>query len=97
MLRPHLLLAIALVAPAAAQAADPAPEIRRAAAAPQAIGMAHTLRTSPVACARLGVSCDGFELDAGYLDEAVARVRDAGTDASGSHAAEPDGGQPSLW
>ncbi len=57
------------------------------------LGLGHTA----VACARLGVSCDGFELDAGYLDEAVARVRDAGTDASGSHAAEPDGGQPSLW
>ena len=38
---------------AAAAAADPAPEIRRDAASPQATGLVHTLRTIPEACARL--------------------------------------------
>jgi len=36
-----------------ALAADPTPEIRRDAAAPQAVGAAHTLRTIPEACARI--------------------------------------------
>ncbi|HEY4555570.1 MAG TPA: hypothetical protein VIG68_03935 [Lysobacter sp.] len=37
----------------AASAADPAPEIARAPGKPQAVGVAHTLRTIPEACARL--------------------------------------------
>lgn len=53
MPRWHLPLLAMLVAPAAAHAADPKPEIQRAAAAPQAVGVAHTLRTIPEACARL--------------------------------------------
>ncbi|CAA9338282.1 MAG: FIG01210548: hypothetical protein [uncultured Lysobacter sp.] len=44
--------AICLMAAMPATAAD-APEIRRAPAAAQAIGAAHTLRTIPEACARL--------------------------------------------
>lgn len=36
-----------------AQAADPTPEITRDAAKPQPIGVAHTLRTIPEACARI--------------------------------------------
>ena len=36
-----------------ALAADPAPEIRRDAVQPQAVGAAHTLRAIPEACARL--------------------------------------------
>ena len=53
MLRPHMMLILMLVATASAQAADPAPEIRRDAASPQATGLVHTLRTIPEACARL--------------------------------------------
>ena len=37
----------------AAFAADPAPEIKRQPAAPQAVGVVHTLRVIPEACARL--------------------------------------------
>jgi hypothetical protein len=48
-------LALFLLAAAAlpASAADPTPEIRRDAVAPQAVGAAHTLRTIPEACARI--------------------------------------------
>jgi hypothetical protein len=53
MLRPHMLLGLLLVATASVHAADPAPEIRREAASPQATGVVHTLRTIPEACARL--------------------------------------------
>lgn len=48
------LLALLLAAAAVpALAADPTPEIKRDAAAPQAVGVAHTLRGIPEACARL--------------------------------------------
>ena len=53
MLRTHILFASLLATVASARAADPAPEIQRAAAAPQAVGVVHTLRTIPEACARL--------------------------------------------
>ena len=53
MLRPHMVLAVLLAASTVAHAADPAPEIRRAAASPQQFGVVHTLRTIPEACARL--------------------------------------------
>lgn len=45
--------ALPLAALLPARAVDPAPEIKRTAAAPQAIGIAHTLRGIPEACARL--------------------------------------------
>ncbi|MEF9977433.1 MAG: hypothetical protein RR969_12710 [Thermomonas sp.] len=48
-----MVLSLLLVATASAHAADPAPEIRRAVAKPQATGVVHTLRTIPEACARL--------------------------------------------
>ena len=51
------LAALSLLATASALAADaprePKPEIERAAAPPQAVGQAHTLRTIPEACIRL--------------------------------------------
>lgn len=53
MLRSHMLLAALLAASAATHAAEPAPEIKRAVASPQAVGVVHTLRTIPEACARL--------------------------------------------
>lgn len=37
------------------------------------LGLGHTA----IACAGLGLSCDGIEIDPAYLDEATARVRDA--------------------
>ena len=45
-----LLLAVAAMP---AIAADPKPEIDRAEATPQAVGVAHTLRSIPEACARI--------------------------------------------
>jgi hypothetical protein len=48
-----ILLCAGLLAAATASAADPKPEIQRAASTPQAIGAVHTLRTIPEACARL--------------------------------------------
>ena len=53
MLRTHILFASLLATVASARAADPRPEIQRAAAAPQAVGVVHALRTIPEACARL--------------------------------------------
>ena len=47
------LLAACLSLATSAHAAEPAPEIQRAAAAPQAVGVVHTLRQIPEACARL--------------------------------------------
>lgn len=60
------------------------------------LGIGHTA----LACAGLGLSCDGFEVDAGYLDEAVARVEAASADrgaAPVSPRAGPGDPQPSLW
>lgn len=58
------------------------------------LGLGHTA----LACAGLGVPCDGFELDAIYLDEAIARVRAAaeppGEGPPGEAAGDP---QQSLW
>lgn len=50
-MRHALVLLIALTLPAVA--ADPRPEITRDAAKPQAVGVVHTLRTIPEACARI--------------------------------------------
>jgi hypothetical protein len=46
-------LSLLAAAPAARAGEEPAPEIARAAAPPQATGHAHTLRTIPEACVRL--------------------------------------------
>ena len=48
-----ILMIAGLLMAANAGAADVKPEIQRAAGAPQADGVAHTLRTIPEACARL--------------------------------------------
>ena len=48
-----ILLCAGLLVATTASAADPKPEIQRAASTPQAIGVTHTLRTIPEACARL--------------------------------------------
>lgn len=51
------ILSLAMLAAATVSlplfAADPAPEIKRDAAAPQAVGVPHTLRQIPEACARI--------------------------------------------
>ena len=77
MLRSHMLLAALLSASTAAHAADPVPEIRRAAATPQAAGVVHTLRTIPEACARLegkftGAAGKPYELAAVRTSERCA-------------------------
>jgi len=51
-MRRHIA-ALCLLAPLAAIAADPKPEIHRPASSPQKVGVAHTLRTIPEACARI--------------------------------------------
>ena len=48
-----LLAVVGLIVMVPVSAADPTPEIRRDPGKPQAIGVAHTLRTIPEACARL--------------------------------------------
>jgi len=48
-----IFLCAGLLVAATASAADSKPEIQRAVGAPQAVGVAHTLRTIPEACARL--------------------------------------------
>lgn len=50
---PVLIVLTAIAVLPTAYAADPVPEIRRPVAAAQAIGVAHTVRTIPEACARL--------------------------------------------
>lgn len=53
--RPAVMTAVAMAAATAlaAGAAEPKPEIEREPATPQAVGVAHTLRTIPEACARI--------------------------------------------
>lgn len=53
MLRPHMIRMLVLAMPLAVSAGEPAPEIQRPLATPQAVGVVHTLRTIPEACARL--------------------------------------------
>lgn len=53
MLRPHMLLPALLALPAVVGAAESKPEIQRSPVSPQVVGMLHTLRTIPEACARL--------------------------------------------
>lgn len=48
-----ILLCAGLLAATAASAADPKAEIQRQSASPQTVGVTHTLRTIPEACARL--------------------------------------------
>lgn len=50
---PAVVPALVLAAGAALAASDPAPEVQRPPAAPQAVGVVHTLRTIPEACARI--------------------------------------------
>lgn len=53
MLRPHMTCIGLLAVAFGATAAEPVPEIQRKPGAPQAVGVLHTLRTIPEACARL--------------------------------------------
>jgi hypothetical protein len=59
-----------LAASAVAGAADPRPEVQRAPATPQAVGVLHTLRTIPEACTRLQGRFTGNAADP-YRFEAV--------------------------
>ncbi len=53
MLRTHILFLTLLATGFAAVAAEPQPEIQRPTGTPQAVGIVHTLRVIPEACARL--------------------------------------------
>ena len=53
MLRPHMIWLGLMVLSFGVSAAEPVPQIQRKPGAPQAVGVAHTLRTIPEACARL--------------------------------------------
>jgi hypothetical protein len=64
------LLVAALAASFAAGAADPRPEVERAAATPQPVGVLHSLRTIPEACLRLQGRFTG-DAAAPYRFEAV--------------------------
>lgn len=69
--RQGMVLAAALVAASfAAGAADPRPEVQRAPATPQAVGVLHALRTIPEACTRLQGKFTGDAADP-YRFEAV--------------------------
>lgn len=69
--RPGPLLGVVLVAASfAAGAADPRPEVERPPAAPQAVGVLHSLRTIPEACTRLQGRFTGDAADP-YRFEAV--------------------------
>ena len=95
MLRPHILFASLLAVAATAQAADPKPEIQRAPAAPQAVGVVHTLRTIPEACARLEGQFTG-DAKAPYKFAAVRTSERCGArarlvDAAGAKASIANG------
>ena len=53
MLRPHMIFLSLVGVAFTAAAAEPTAEIQRKPGAPQAVGVVHTLRTIPEACARL--------------------------------------------
>lgn len=53
MLRLHMIRIALLSMTLTATAGEPVPEVRRPPATPQAVGVVHTLRTIPEACARL--------------------------------------------
>jgi hypothetical protein len=57
------LSGVALACALPASAAEPKPEIERPAAAPQAVGAVHTLRTIPEACARIEGQFTGQSAD----------------------------------
>jgi hypothetical protein len=70
-MRAAIVLAAAcmLAASAVAGAADPRPEVERAAASPQPVGVLHSLRTIPEACTRLqgrftGEAADPYRFEA---------------------------------
>lgn len=90
-LLPIGLLALSM----AAFAADPAPEIKRQPAAPQAVGVVHTLRVIPEACARLEGQFTG-DAAAPYKFAAVRTSERCGArarlvDAAGAKASAANG------
>ena len=99
MLRLHMIcagvFACSLAAWAPANAADPQPEIQRAVGSPQAVGVAHTLRTIPEACARLegqftGVAASPYKF-AAVRTSARCQPRARLVDAAGAKASAANG------
>lgn len=95
MLRLHMIWLGLLGVAFGAAAAEPAPEIQRKPGAPQAVGVAHTLRTIPEACARLegqftGIAATPYKFAAvrsGARCQARARL----VDAAGAKASVANG------
>lgn len=87
-----LLSACLLAASLPAAGADPVPEIERPAGAPQAVGVAHTLRTIPEACVRLEGTFTG-EAAAPYDFRAV---RTSAGCQPRAHLVDPAKARPSL-
>lgn len=95
MLRLHMIFLGLLGVAFGATAAEPTPEIQRKPGAPQAVGVAHTLRTIPEACARLegqftGIAATPYKFAAvrsGARCQARARL----VDAAGAKASVANG------
>lgn len=96
MLRPHMICLPGLLAVAfGAAAADPPAEIQRKPGTPQAVGVTHTLRTIPEACARLegqftGVAAAPYRL-AAVRSSARCQPRARLVDAVGAKASVANG------
>lgn len=91
-LMPKTLLAACLLCAAFPLAAADRPEIERAAASPQAVGTAHSLRTIPEACVRLEGTFTG-KAEAPY-DFRMARTSAACQPRA--HFVDPDKAKPSA-
>ncbi|HWS76862.1 MAG TPA: hypothetical protein VN205_00640 [Thermomonas sp.] len=87
MLRLHMIWPGLLAVAFGVSAAEPVPEIQRKPGAPQAVGILHTLRTIPEACARLqgqftGLAASPYKFAAVRTSERCqprARLVDAAT------------------
>ncbi|QIL21685.1 hypothetical protein [Thermomonas sp. HDW16] len=89
------LFAIFTAASLPVGAAEPKPEIQRAVGAPQAVGVAHTLRTIPEACARLegqftGDAANPYKFAAARTSERC-QPRARLVDAAGAKASAANG------
>ena len=95
MLRPHMIWLGLFGIAFGTMAAEPTPEIQRKPGAPQAVGVVHTLRTIPEACARLEGQYTG-EVAAPYKFAAVrtsvrCQPRARLVDAAGAKASTANG------
>lgn len=95
MLQPHMACLALLAVAFGAAAEEPTPEIRRKPGTPQAVGVLHTLRTIPEACARLqgqftGVAAKPYAF-AAVRSSARCQARARLVDAAGAKASAATG------